>query len=180
MRSTAIWNMRNLIKLDRKRKRVFRGQSNKETFLEVTSVARVSAKWFAFCGLGYFIFCLTCNFSEMLSLFPFCLNGCYIYFLIPIPDETTRHDLTSWYYFLDVQQIKVTWQVFMLCASCSLWQVHMVLQNIEMVVGNGQLPRVSHHLLDTNMQRWVFIILFFWVFLFSSTFKWSPWGWFSS
>ncbi|CAL5393537.1 unnamed protein product [Camellia sinensis] len=35
------------------------------------------------------------------------------------------------------------------------WPVHMDLQNIEMVCGNGQLLLVSHHLLDINMQRFL-------------------------
>ncbi|KAL2667621.1 hypothetical protein AAZV13_01G078950 [Glycine max] len=34
-------------------------------------------------------------------------------------------------------------------------QVHKDLLNIEMVVGNGQLPQVSHHHQDISMQRYL-------------------------
>ncbi|KAF5955314.1 hypothetical protein HYC85_008170 [Camellia sinensis] len=40
----------------------------------------------------------------------------------------------------------------------SHWPVHMDLQNIEIVGGNGQLLLVSHYLLDINMQRQVFLL----------------------
>ncbi|KAL7262588.1 hypothetical protein ACSBR1_000867 [Camellia fascicularis] len=35
------------------------------------------------------------------------------------------------------------------------WPVHMDLQNIKIVGGNGQLLLVSHYLLDINMQRFL-------------------------
>ncbi|XP_027919718.1 uncharacterized protein LOC114178168 [Vigna unguiculata] len=38
------------------------------------------------------------------------------------------------------------------CVKCED-KVHMNLLNIEMVVGNGQLPQVSHHHQDISMQR---------------------------
>jgi len=80
-------------------------------------------------------------------LYGLCYNH-YSLHLFLQPRTRTPH-----FFFVDLVSVLVLFLcVYTFAKTSSPYQVHMVLLNIEMGAGSGQLPPVSLHRPDTNMQ----------------------------